>query len=74
MSSPFKNFNAGVNIDYTKNLGREHRIGTSLDLSYFFLNHLTLSTNLRYNGYRNYFIGDAPFNEVMLTTRLIVNW
>jgi hypothetical protein len=74
IGSPFKNFNAGLNLDLAKNIGREYRIGTSLDLSYFFLKHLTLSTNLRYNRYQNYFITDLPFNEVVLTTGLMVVW
>lgn len=74
MSSPFKNFNAGLNIDLAKNLGRDYRLGTTLDLSYFFLKHLTLSTNLRFNRYQNYLVTDLPFNEVVLTTRLAVVW
>ena len=74
MSTPFKNFNAGLNMDCVKNLGRDYRLGTTLDLSYFFLKHLTLSTNLRFNRYQNYYITDLPFNEVVLTTRLAVTW
>ncbi len=74
ISTPFKNFNAGLNMDMAKNIGREYRIGTSLDLSYFFLKHLTLSTNLRFNRYQNSFVTDHPFNEVVLTTRLMVVW
>jgi hypothetical protein len=74
MSTPFKNFNAGLNLDLAKNIGRDYRLGTSLDLSYFFLKHLTLSTNLRFNRYQNYFITDQPFNEVILTTKLAVVW
>jgi hypothetical protein len=74
ISSPFKNFNAGLNVDMAKNIGRDFRVGTSLDLSYFFLKHLTISTNLRYNHYKNYFITDLPFNEVVLTTKLAVVW
>jgi hypothetical protein len=74
ISSPFKNFNAGLNVDMAKNFGREYRLGTSLDVSYLFLKHLTLSTNVRYNRYQNYFATDFPFNEVVLTTRLMVVW
>ena len=74
MSSPFKNFNAGLNIDMAKNIGQDYRVGTQLDLSYFFLKHLTISTNLRYNHYQNYFVTDLPFNEVVLTTKLAVVW
>jgi len=74
ISSPVKNFNAGLNVDMAKNIGRDFRVGTSLDLSYFFLKHLTISTNLRYNHYKNYFITEQPFNEVVLTTKLAVVW
>lgn len=74
ISTPIKNFNAGLNLDFAKNIGRDYRLGTALDLSYFFLQHLTLSTNLRFNRYQNYFITDLPFNEVVLTTRLAVIW
>ncbi|HLP21374.1 MAG TPA: hypothetical protein VK174_13775, partial [Chitinophagales bacterium] len=74
ISTPFKNFSTGVNIDLAKNLGREYRIGGSIDLSYTFLRFLTISTNLRYNRFQNYFISDVPFNEVVLTSRLILAW
>lgn len=74
MSSPFKNFNAGLNLDYTQNLSRDFRFGLQTDISYNFFKHLTLSVNCRYNKYRNYFITDQPFNEVVLTSRLMVVW
>ncbi len=74
MSMPLKNFNAGLNIDLAKNIGRDYRLGTTLDLSYTLLKHLTISTNLRFNRYQNYFITDQPYNEVVLTTRLAVLW
>ncbi len=74
ISTPFKNFNAGVNFDYVKNLSKDFRWGTQLDLSYFFLKHLTISVNCRYNHYQNYFVTDVPFDEIVLTTRLTAVW
>lgn len=74
LSTPFKNFNVSLNVDGAKNIGREYRLGTTVDLSYFLLKHITLSTGLRYNRYQNYLIADSPFNEVVLTSRLLVTW
>jgi hypothetical protein len=73
-STPFKNFSTGVNMDMAKNLGREYRLGTTLDVSYFFLKHFTVSTNFRFNRYQSYFSTDFPFNEIVLTTRLMIVW
>lgn len=74
MSMPVKNFNTGLFIDLAKNINRDYRLGASLDLSYLFLKHITISTNLRFNRYQNYFATDLPYNEVVLTTRLAVTW
>lgn len=74
ISMPAKNFNLGFNLDMVKNLTADYRIGTQLDLSYFFLKHLTISTNLRFNHYQNSSFTAANFNEVVLTTRLAVVW
>jgi hypothetical protein len=73
-SMPFKNLNAGLNLDYVKNFNADYRLGTQVDLSYFFLKHLTLSVNCRYNHYQNSFLSTTNFNEVVLTTRLAVVW
>lgn len=74
ISMPFKNFNAGVNVDFAKSFTTDFRVGTQVDLSYFFLKHLTLSVNCRYNHYKNEVFASAGFNDVILTTRLAVNW
>jgi hypothetical protein len=74
ISMPVKNFNAGFNLDMAYNLSSDYRLGSQLDLSYFFLKHLTISTNLRYNRYQNAAFAASDFNEVVLTTRLAVVW
>ncbi|MCS6933866.1 MAG: hypothetical protein NZM35_01770 [Chitinophagales bacterium] len=72
--TPFKNFTAAWNIDVAKNLERETRLGSSVDLSYTLFNHLTLSTNFRYNKYVSFFSTDFSFNELVITSRLNVRW
>jgi hypothetical protein len=74
ITMPVKDFNAGLTLDMAKNITRELRLGTTIDLSYTLLKHITLSTNLRYNHYQGYFAADNSFNEVVLTTRLLVFW
>ena|GEM_PF-2094168 len=74
VSSPVKGLNTALNIDVFKNLGKELRLGASLDVSYLFLKYFTISTGMRYNSYQNVVPSDAPFNEFVLVTKLMAVW